>query len=121
MGVCGYCRQKTGWFSNAHDGCAKRAKAGIESVKKCMADAVVQGKHYGEVSATIRGLIADAAIPQDQANAALKDGWSEAVEQKSQAQPVSNDEYDAILGIYREAGLAAGSTIEEWISKSPAA
>ena len=40
--------------------------AGIESVKKWMAEAVIEGKRYGDVSATIDKVTADAAIPREQ-------------------------------------------------------
>ncbi len=121
MGICRYCHQKAGWFNDAHDACAEKARAGIESVKKCMADAVIEDKRYHDVSATIDRLAADAAILQDQVQAALKKGWSQGAEQRSKAQPISDEEYLAILDIYRAAGLAAGSTGDSWIFKTPAA
>ena len=120
MGICSYCHEKAGWFSDAHDACAEKASSGILSVKKCMADAVIEGKHYSDVSATIDRLIADAAIPQDEVQAALKEGWSEGSEQRSKAQPISDDEYQAILDIYSAAGLAA-PTDDAWVTKNAGA
>jgi hypothetical protein len=105
MGICRYCHQKAGWFSDAHDVCGRKATAGIESVEKCMADAVIGGKRYGDVSATLDKIIAGAAIPQDQIHTALKEGWSQGAEQRSKAEPVSDDEWMAILDVYRAAGL----------------
>jgi hypothetical protein len=85
-----------------------------------MADAVIEGKHYSDVSATIDKLTADAAIPQDKIHAALKEGWSEGAEQRSKAQPVSDDECLAILDMYRAAGLAVPAD-EAWVCKNAAA
>jgi hypothetical protein len=121
MGICRYCHKKAGWFSDVHDACVHKANVGIEAVKKCMADAVVEGKRYSDASATIAKLVADAAIPQDLGHAALRDGWCRGAEQRSKAQPISDVECDAILEIYRAAGLAAGSKSDAWIFKTPAA
>jgi hypothetical protein len=114
MGVCRYCHQRAGWFADVHDACIQKADAGIESVKKCMADAVIEGKRYGDVSATIDKIIAGAAIPQDQIHTALKEGWSQGAEQRSKAEPVSDGELMAILDVYRAAGL----TDEEMFTKT---
>jgi hypothetical protein len=95
MGICRYCHQKAGWFTDSHDACIQKANAGIESVKKWMADAVIAGKHYSDVSATIEKLAADAAIPKYKVLAALKDGWSRGAEQRSKEQPVSDEECQA--------------------------
>lgn len=46
-----------------------------------MADAVIEGKQYSDVTATIKDLIADATIPQDQVRTALIEGWSQGAEQ----------------------------------------
>lgn len=121
MGICGYCHQKAGWFKDAHDACVQKANAGIESVKKYMTDAVTEGKHYSDVSATIDNVTADAAIPQDQVSAALREGWNQGAKQRSKAQPVSEQEFQAILNIYRAGGLAAGLTEDEWVPKTEGA
>ena len=34
MGICKYCRQKAGWFKDAHDACAQKANTGIEAVQE---------------------------------------------------------------------------------------
>jgi hypothetical protein len=70
-----------------------------------MADAVIHGKQYGDVSATIDKLAADAAIPQDQVRAALVEGWSQGAEQRCKAQPISPEEFEAIDSIWRAAGI----------------
>src|SRR5713226_1416774 len=105
MGVCRYCNHKAGWFTDAHDACVQKANAGIESLKKCMADAVVNGKHYSDVSATIDEIAVEAAIPKDQVRSALKDGWSQGVEQRSKAQPISPEESMAMDKIMQDAGF----------------
>jgi hypothetical protein len=105
MGICTYCHQEAGWFTDAHDTCIQKANAGIESVKTCMADAVVRGKQYSEVSAMVEKLTADAAIPQVQVRAALKNGWSEGATKRCKAQPISREEFIAISDAYRDAGF----------------
>lgn len=114
MGICRYCHQKAGWFADAHDACVQKANAGIESVKLCMADAVVEGKKYSDVSATIDKLSTDAAIPEDQLRAALKEGWSNGAENRSKAQPISGPEFTAIADLYRGAAFE-----EQEVFKTP--
>lgn len=71
MGICRYCQKKAGWFADAHDACVQKANAereyqrkGIEFMKTCVADAVISGKQYSEVSAAINKLKEDAPFRQ---------------------------------------------------------
>jgi hypothetical protein len=114
MGICKYCHQKAGWFTDAHEACVEKVNAGIESLKKCMADAVIEGKVYSDVSATIDKIAADNAIPQEQVHDAMKNGWSQGAEQRSKVQPISDQEGLAIIKLY----LAAGLTEEEMNTKT---
>ncbi len=102
MSICRYCGQKTGWFKDAHDECVQKARLGLEALKTCVADAVVQGKKYDEVKDQIGGLVADSSIPNDQVLPAIKEGWSEGAEKRSIAQPISDA---AMSDFYRAAGL----------------
>jgi hypothetical protein len=90
---------------HVHDACAQKANAGIQSVQKCMADAVIEGKHYSDVSATIDKITADAAIPKDQVRSALRDGWSQGAEERSRAQPIGPEELMAMDKIMLDAGF----------------
>jgi hypothetical protein len=105
MGICRYCEKKAGWFSDVHDDCVKKATTGIEKIRTCVAEAVIAGKRYSEVSATIIKLGAEAAIPQDQVNAAIKEGWDKGAEQKGKAQPISDEEFDGIERFFIDTGL----------------
>jgi len=53
MGVCQYCGQKVGWFSDAHAECVQKADQGIAAVKNCVIDALVNGKSYEEIRAQL--------------------------------------------------------------------
>ncbi len=106
MALCRYCGQKASWFTDVHAACVEMANAGVESIKRLMADAVVEGKKYTDIAATIEKLVARTAIPQDQVRAALKDGWSQGTEQRSKAQqPISPEESEAMDAIWRDAGF----------------
>jgi hypothetical protein len=108
MGVCRYCNQKAGWLKDAHDVCEQKANAGIASLRTCMADAVVAGKRYSDVSADIDKVSTNAAIPAEQVRVALKDGWSEGAERRCKAQPISDPDFTAISDLYRGAGFQEG-------------
>lgn len=106
MGVCRYCHQKAGWFRDAHNACVQKANAGVESIRNCVADAVIQSRQYSDVSATIDKLIADAAVQQNQARQALISGWSQGAEQSSKAEPISDERYLAVIKFLQAAGLS---------------
>ena len=70
-----------------------------------MADAIIQGKPYSEIKPQLDKTTAESAIPQEQALAAIKEGWSQGAEQRSKAQPISDADCSAISDVYRAAGL----------------
>src|SRR6266480_8150044 len=72
MSVCRYCGQSAGWFRDMHDVCEKKAQQGIQSLKMCVTDAVMQGKTFAEVKEHIDRLVSDSAIPNDQVLLAIK-------------------------------------------------
>ena len=106
MGVCQYCGQKAGWFSDAHAECVQKADQGIAAVKNCVIDALVNGKSYEEIRAQLDKLVADSAIPKAKLLPAIKEGWSEGATQRSIAQPISNQEFSVISDFYRAVGLS---------------
>lgn len=110
MGICLYCRQKAGWFSDVHGACLAKAAASVESIKNSMTDTVVEGRRYGEVPTNIDSIIAT-GLSADRIRAAQKEGWSQGAEQRSKAQPVSDDERVAIHDIHRAAGLGDDEVI----------
>ncbi len=105
MSVCRYCGQKAGWFSEAHESCIQKANLGIEALKTCTANAIIQGQEYGEIRGQLDKIVADAAIPQERVLPAVKEGWSQGAEKRSRAQPISDPEFSAISHVYRAAGL----------------
>lgn len=105
MSICRYCGQKAGWFSDAHECCIQKSNQGIEALKACVANAVAQGKQYGEIRGQLEKIVAEAVIPQQQALAAIKEGWSQGAEKRSMAQPLNEREGSAILDIGKAAGL----------------
>jgi hypothetical protein len=112
MSICRYCGQKAGWFSEAHESCIQRSSQGIEALKTCVADAVIGGKQYDEITAQLDRIAADAAIPQEQVLPAVKEGWSRGAEKRSMAQPISEPEFSAIADIYRAAGLTQDDVLQ---------
>lgn len=111
MSICRYCGQKTGWFSEEHETCVQKADDGIEALKMCVADVVTAGKEYGEVSERLDKLATDAAIPHEQVQPAIKEGWSKGAEKRSMAQPIGEPEFSAISDIYRAAGLTQNDVL----------
>jgi hypothetical protein len=55
MAICRYCGEKAGRFSEAHGSCRQKAGQGIEALKQCVADAIVQGRR-GKRRAVASGL-----------------------------------------------------------------
>src|SRR5436309_4627547 len=106
MGVCQYCGQKAGWFSDTHEECVQEAEHGLEAMKSCVTEAVVNGESYEEIRTQLDRLVADSAIPKAKMLPAIKEGWSRGATQRGIAQPISDQEFSAISGLYRAAGLS---------------
>jgi len=105
MAICRYCGQKAGWLSDAHEDCIRKANEGIETLKLAISNAVTAGKTYGDIKASVETVVSGYHIPHPEALAAIKAGWSQGAEQRSKAQPISPDDFDAISDIYKMAGL----------------
>src|ERR1022692_18840 len=105
MGICRYCGQRAGWFSDTHDECVRKAAQGLEQLKSCVTDAIVQCKKYDDVKSTIDRLLSDSAIPHDQFLSAFMDAWIQGAETRCIAQPISGTEFTDIGDFYRGAGL----------------
>ena len=110
MSICRYCHQRAGWFSDAHDTCVQKANEAIKSIKSCMADAVVTGKKYNEVSDRINKLASEAGLSTAQLHASIINSWGQATIERSKAQPMSGVEGDAKWDLIADAeGLTEGS------------
>ncbi len=112
MSTCRYCGQKAGWFTEAHESCLQKANQGIETLKACVANAIVQGNQYDEIGAQLKGIALHAAIPQEQVLPAIKEGWSRGAEQRSMAQPIGEAEFSSISSMYRAAGLTQDDVLK---------
>ncbi len=105
MGICRYCGQKAGWFSDAHDTCIERANQRVQELQTCIATALKGGKQYGDIKSQVDKIITDSSIPAEQVTSAFKTGWSAGAEERAKAQPISDQEFSAISDVYRAAGL----------------
>jgi hypothetical protein len=105
MSVCRFCGQSAGWFSDAHDACTQKAEQGAATLEKRVADAIVQGKKYDDVKDDIQTVKSACAIPQDQFLVAFKKGWTQGVEKRCVAEPVSGIEFEQIGDFYRGVGI----------------
>jgi len=112
MSICRYCGQNAGWFSDAHESCVQKLNQGIETLKTCLANGIVQGKEYGEIRMQLDKIVSDAAIPQEQVLPTVQDGWSRGAEERSISQPISEADFSAISDIYRAAGLTQDDVLK---------
>jgi hypothetical protein len=94
MSICKYCKRNAGWFKDEHASCVQKANEAIKSIKACMADAVMTGKKYSEVSETFNKLASEANLSHTQLHASLVSSWSQAAIEHSKAQPLSYAEND---------------------------
>jgi len=63
MAICPYCRQRAGWFREVHETCLQKAKQGSDSLKSCVADAILQGKKYADIVDRLKEIAADSVVP----------------------------------------------------------
>lgn len=112
MSVCKYCGERAGWFSDAHEDCKLRAAQGVESLKTEVGKAVMDGRKYEEIADKIHSIIADDHVPEQDARAALKQGWSDGAVSKALKQPVTPEEFEAIWRFYQQAGYTQDEVVK---------
>ncbi len=105
MALCRYCGQRAGWFSDSHQTCIEKAAEGIETVRLAVQAVTSLGEKYEAIKAKVETMIREWHVPQQEALAAIKEGWSQGAEERSKAQPISPEEFSSMMDIYRAAGF----------------
>ena len=80
MAICRYCGKKAGWFSDAHEDCVRKANEAVKTINSSVSFAVIEGKKYEDIKAAIEAVIEFHHVPQPEALAAIKEGWSKGAE-----------------------------------------
>lgn len=111
MTLCRYCGKKTSWFSNVHGACVHRANQAAETIATTVSKAVSTGRTFNDIRSSIEAIVSESHIPQRDALAAIKEGWSQGAEERSRAQPISDGEVAVILDFYRATGLTDGEIV----------
>ena len=99
MGVCLYCGEKAGWFSDVHDACIRSAQEGCEQATSLITATsrnpspltILTGRRlryldqllWTEVKPQINHLATEHRIPTDQLRKTLRKGWSAGAERPS--------------------------------------
>jgi len=83
MGVCAYCGQKAGWLKNTREECVQKAARGVESLKQVIADGVLNGQRFADIQPTLVTLRKQYLVPDEEAVAAIKNGWDTAAKARS--------------------------------------
>jgi hypothetical protein len=123
MGLCRYCGEKAGWFSDVHDECVRSAEDGCAKVCSLIAATLqkpVPTDHpdldewyklfgqmlWAEVKPQIEKLQTDHRIPQDQVRGALRGGWIQGAAQIATAGPIPLDRVAVSFNFYRAMGFS---------------
>jgi hypothetical protein len=122
MGICQYCGQKAGWFSDVHKVCVSFAQQGCEKASLLIAATLekpVPSDHsdneqwyslfgqqlWAEVKPQIDQLATEHRIPADQLRGALRVGWSKGAEQVATAEPMNPKRLSVLDHFYRVMGF----------------
>jgi hypothetical protein len=124
MGVCKFCGEKAGWFSEAHDACVAAAREGCQQIASLLASVVTDklippagcagddgslsrfaAQVWSEVKPALDRVTAEHRVPSDAARQAILQGWSTGAEQVGLAQPAPFDRFAATHAFYRLVGF----------------
>jgi len=127
VGICRYCGQRAGWFSDVHDACAASCKQGCEQVVAAVSSAVKDRlkiptehpdtpdwysdfalKMWAELKQTVDNLTAEHKIPSDDAHRALMRGWSISAQELAFAEPLNPDTWSVMSRLYGLMGFTDG-------------
>jgi hypothetical protein len=113
MGICVYCREKTGWLrGDAHDACAASSHEGSELISAQVGAAMAAGKTFAEVKATVEQIKSDHRLLGSELHHAIIEGANRAALDIAPKEPLS-DERSTVLRTFFHDG--AGLTLEEAI------
>jgi len=118
MSVCQYCGQSAGLFSHVHKECEKSAQEGIVQYTEAVKQAVLKGASYQDAATPLTLITMEHKMLPDQIKAALIDGWSQAVNQLMDADPIRDVIHTASTRFLQDAGIdsAALATIQSSIN-----
>lgn len=130
MGVCRYCGQKAGWFSDVHEACIASSQKGCEEIASLISSAIsdklsppqdehgdnqewsssIANQAWSETGPAVDGITNAQKIPADDLHRALLQGWSAGAERVGLAGPLDPARHSAIISFARAAGLAEQET-----------
>lgn len=139
MGLCRYCGEKAGWFSDAHEGCFQSMLQGSEKVSSLITTTLekpIPAEHpdvdewcslfgqmlWAEVKPQIEKLQTEHRIPAEQLRGALQRGWITGAESVATAEPMSLDKLLVSDNFYRAMGFtdkemcATDGFVAQWFS-----
>jgi hypothetical protein len=122
MGLCRYCGEKAGWFSDVHDACVRYAQEGCEKATSLITTTLekpIPADHpdheqwsslfgqllWAEVKPQINHLATEHRIPANQLREALRKGWITGAEQVATAEPMNPDRLAVSNNFYRAMGF----------------
>jgi hypothetical protein len=105
MSSCLYCGNKCGWFSTTHDECFQRAEQGKKLLDSAIYAALVSGKRYEDVGASLSKISAEHLIPHDEVITVMKEAWSRAAVERAMKEPLNEAEFNLTWRIPEGYGL----------------
>jgi hypothetical protein len=120
MGICRYCGQKAGLFSDAHAACATSSVQKCDDIASVLASMISECKPRPNAPETFYQTIARAMaagvksqvdriahqIPADELRKALMRGWSAGAEELALKEPVSEGQFCVVCELYRAMGFS---------------
>lgn len=122
MGVCQYCGQSAGWFSDVHEVCVRSGQEGSEKIASLIAATLEKplppelpdldewyslfGQMlWAEVKRQIDSIATEHRTPANHLRVALRVGWSQGAEKVATAGPMRPDRLSVSKNVYRAMGF----------------
>ena len=119
MGICKYCGEKAGWFSDVHEACATLSQQGCAQITAMVNSAIKDkinlptgqdtqtfaSQLWSALEQTVDQIVTAHKTPAGNVRQALFQGWSTGAGELATAEPLSIEKFNVIVKLYKLMGF----------------
>lgn len=106
MGICKFCGEKAGLFSNKHKECEKKYESGKREIISIIEDALVSKGDFNQINSKIESISKSSYIKEEEKSDLLIQGFDKAVERFFEDGLISEEEEKTVSGFMKHFNLA---------------
>ena len=119
MGICKYCGEKAGWFSDVHEACATSSQQGSAEIAATVGSTikekvsipvgqdtdVLASQLWLQLEEKVHQIAAEHRTPAENVRQALFQGWSSGAGELAIVEPLSIQKFNVIVKLYKLMGF----------------